>query len=57
MSPLATHVATNVRMRNEEGDYIANVLMPMDTEGVYSSAIGTLGMRASAVSPSSSTIV
>ena len=33
MSPLATHVATNVRMQNEEGDYIANVLMPMDTEG------------------------
>ena len=58
MSPLATHVATNVRMRNEEGDYIANVLMPMDTEGVVQ--LGdwdALGMRASAVSPSSSTIV
>ena len=48
MSPLATHVATNVRMRNEEGDYIANVLMPMDTEGVVQ--LGdwdALGMRAS----------
>ena len=48
MSPLATHVATNVRMQNEEGDYIANVLMPMDTEGVVQ--LGdwdALGMRTS----------
>jgi len=34
MSPLATHVATNVRMRDADGDHIANVLLPMNTEGV-----------------------
>jgi len=48
MSPLATHVATNVRMRDDGGDYIANVLMAMDTEGVRQ--LGdwdALGMRAS----------
>jgi alkylation response protein AidB-like acyl-CoA dehydrogenase len=48
MSSLATHVATNVRMRDQEGDYIANVLIPMDTEGVVQ--LGdwdALGMRAS----------
>ena len=49
MSPLATHVATNVRMRDADGDHIANVLMAMDTEGV--NQLGdwdALGMRASA---------
>lgn len=48
MSPLATHVATNVRLRDDEGDHIANVLLPMDTEGVQQ--LGdwdALGMRAS----------
>ena len=48
MSKLATHVATSVPMQNEEGDYIANVLRPMDTEGVVQ--LGdweALGMRAS----------
>lgn len=48
MSPLATHVATNVRMRNAEGDYIANVLLPMSTEGVLQQGDwDALGMRAS----------
>ena len=49
MSQLATHVATNVRMRDKEGDYIANVFMAMDTKGVRQ--LGdwdALGMRASA---------
>ena len=49
MSPLATHVATNVRMRDDDGDHIANVLLAMDTEGVQQ--LGdwdALGMRASA---------
>lgn len=49
MSPLATHVATNVRMRDDDGDHIANVLLAMDTEGVHQ--LGdwdALGMRASA---------
>ena len=48
MSPLATHVATNVRTRDAEGDFIANVLMPLDTDGVR--PLGdwdALGMRAS----------
>lgn len=48
MSPLATHVATNVRMRDADGDHIANVLFPMTTKGVRQ--LGdwdALGMRAS----------
>ncbi len=48
MSPLATHVASNVRMRDAEGDHIANVLLPMTTEGLRQ--LGdwdALGMRAS----------
>ncbi len=48
MSSLASHVAMNVRMRDEEGDHIANILMPMDTDGVQ--PLGdwdALGMRAS----------
>ena len=48
MSPLATHVATNVRMRDADGDHIANVLFPMDTAGLQQ--LGdwdALGMRAS----------
>lgn len=48
MSPLATHVATNVRMRDADGDHIANVLFPMSTKGVRQ--LGdwdALGMRAS----------
>ncbi len=48
MSPLASHVATNVRMRDGDGDHIANVLLPMNTEGLRQ--LGdwdALGMRAS----------
>ncbi len=48
MSPLATHVAANVRMRDADGDHIANVLVPMSTEGIR--PLGdwdALGMRAS----------
>jgi alkylation response protein AidB-like acyl-CoA dehydrogenase len=48
MSPLATHVATNVRMRDAAGDHIANVLMPMSMEGVQQQGDwDALGMRAS----------
>ena len=48
MSPLATHVATNVRMRDADGDHIANVLFPMDTPGVEQQGDwDALGMRAS----------
>jgi alkylation response protein AidB-like acyl-CoA dehydrogenase len=48
MSPLATHVAMNVRLRDGDGDHIANVLLPMATDGVR--PLGdwdALGMRAS----------
>ena len=48
MSPLATHVATNVRTRDGDGDFIANVLLPMDTPGVVPQGDwDALGMRAS----------
>lgn len=48
MSPLATHIATNVRMRDAEGDHIANVLFPMATGGVQQHGNwDALGMRAS----------
>jgi alkylation response protein AidB-like acyl-CoA dehydrogenase len=48
MSPLATHVATNVRMRDADGDHIANVLLAMDTQGVRPGGDwDALGMRAS----------
>jgi len=48
MSPLATHIATNVRMRDDTGDHIANVLLPMTTEGVIQrDNWDALGMRAS----------
>lgn len=48
MSPVATHVVTNVRMRDDDGDHIANVLLPMDTEGVRQhDNWDALGMRAS----------
>ncbi len=48
MSPLATHVATNVRLRDDAGDHIANVLLPMATEGVVQQGDwDALGMRAS----------
>jgi alkylation response protein AidB-like acyl-CoA dehydrogenase len=48
ISPLATHVPTNVRMRDADGDHIANVLFPMNTEGVCPQGDwDALGMRAS----------
>ena len=48
MSPLATHVATNVRMRDADGDHIANVFFRMDADGVQQQGDwDALGMRAS----------
>ena len=49
MSPLASHVAANVRMRDGDGDHIANVLVAMATDGVLPQGDwDALGMRASA---------
>ncbi|MCA8929706.1 MAG: acyl-CoA/acyl-ACP dehydrogenase [Alphaproteobacteria bacterium] len=48
MSPVATHIATNVRMRDDTGDHITNVLFPMTTPGVRQHGNwDALGMRAS----------
>ena len=48
MSPIATHVAMNVRAPGESGDQIANVFLPLDTPGVQQHGDwDALGMRAS----------
>lgn len=49
MSPVATHIALNVRARGELGqDYIANVLVPMTQPGILpQDDWDALGMRAS----------
>ncbi len=48
MSPVATHLAMNLRMRDEAGDHIATTMMPIDTPGLI--PLGdwdALGMRGS----------
>ncbi len=50
LSPLATHIATNVRLRDDEapGDHMVNVLMPMATPGIVpQNNWDALGMRGS----------
>ena len=48
MSPVATHVAMNIRVEREEGDQIANVFLPLDTQGATQhDDWDALGMRAS----------
>jgi alkylation response protein AidB-like acyl-CoA dehydrogenase len=48
MSPIATHIAANVRMSDDDGDHIANVLMPIGTPGLQPQGDwDALGMRAS----------
>ena len=48
MSPLATHIATNLRMRDGDGDHIVNVLFALDTPGIRPHGDwDALGMRAS----------
>lgn len=48
MSPIATHVALNVRAKMPEGDSIANVFLPMDTAGIVQQGDwDALGMRGS----------
>ncbi|MBT6278024.1 MAG: acyl-CoA/acyl-ACP dehydrogenase [Chromatiales bacterium] len=48
MSPIATHVGLNVRTRDGNGDYIANVFTRMDAPGIVpGNNWDALGMRAS----------
>ena len=48
MSPVATHIAMNLRMRDAGGDHIATTMMPIDTPGVVpQDDWDALGMRAS----------
>jgi alkylation response protein AidB-like acyl-CoA dehydrogenase len=48
MSPIATHVSTVARVRDDDGDYMANVVLPMDTPGLLpQNDWDALGMRSS----------
>ncbi|NKB99274.1 MAG: hypothetical protein GKR90_12380 [Pseudomonadales bacterium] len=48
MSPIATHLAMNLRMRDEEGDHLATTMMPIDTPGLLPQGDwDALGMRGS----------
>jgi len=48
MSPIASHVSTVVRVRDGDEDYMANVVLPMDTPGLLpQDDWDALGMRGS----------
>lgn len=48
MSPIATHLAMNLRMRDETGDHIATTMMSIDTPGLIPQGDwDALGMRGS----------
>ena len=48
MSPIATHVAMNVKAQGPDSEQIANVFMPLDTPGVHQHGDwDALGMRSS----------
>jgi alkylation response protein AidB-like acyl-CoA dehydrogenase len=48
LSPLATHVGMNLRMRDDVGDHLVTTLLPMNTPGVIpQNDWDALGMRAS----------
>ncbi len=48
LSPIATHLAMNLRMRDDDGDHLATVMMPIDTPGVLpQNDWHALGMRGS----------
>lgn len=48
MSPLATHLAMNLRMRDDEGDFLATTMLPIDTPGlIQQDDWDALGMRGS----------
>ncbi len=48
MSPIATHLAMNLRMRDKQGDHLATTMMPIDTPGLLPQGDwDALGMRGS----------
>ena len=48
MSPVATHLAMNLRMQDDNGDHLATTMMPMDTPGIIPQGDwDALGMRGS----------
>ncbi len=48
MSPIATHLGMNLRMRNEDGDHLVTTLLPINTPGIEPQGDwDALGMRGS----------
>lgn len=48
MSPIATHLAMNLRMRDADGDHLVTTMLPMDTAGLQPQGDwDALGMRGS----------
>ncbi len=48
LSPLATHLGMNLRMRDDDGDHLVTTLLPMDTPGLQpQDDWDALGMRGS----------
>ena len=48
MSPIATHIAMNLRMQDGDGDHLATTMLPIDTPGVHQQGDwDALGMRGS----------
>ena len=48
LSPIATHLAMNLRMRDDAGDHIATTMMPIDVQGLIPQGDwDALGMRGS----------
>jgi alkylation response protein AidB-like acyl-CoA dehydrogenase len=48
MSPLATHLAMNLRMQDADGDHLATTLLPIDSPGIHPQGDwDALGMRGS----------
>ncbi len=48
LSPIATHLAMNLRMRDTDGDHLATVMLPMNTPGLTpQNDWDALGMRSS----------
>ena len=48
MSPIATHLGMNLRMRDDDGDHLVTTLLPMDTPGlIQQDDWDALGMRGS----------